>query len=108
MVIYEVNLVVKQNIADDYAAWLPGHIREMLALPGFEAAEWLEDVDYDPEEGADPRWTIHYRLGSHDDFIRYAEHDAERMRGEAIDRFGNDFEATRRILRVEDVFERAA
>jgi hypothetical protein len=106
MIIYEVNLVVKRKIADDYAAWLKGHIREMLQLPGFESAEWLSDEDFHEEEGADPRWTVHYRLRSHDDFIRYAETDAERMRGEAIERFGRDFEATRRILRVEDAFER--
>ncbi len=106
MVIYEVNLVVKNKIADDYAAWLPGHIRDMLALPGFESAEWMSDEDFHEEQGADARWTIHYRLRSHDDFLRYAEQDAKRMRAEGIDRFGRDFEATRRILRVEETFAR--
>lgn len=108
MVIYEVNLTIKHKIAEAYAAWLPGHIREMLALPGFESAAWLSDADFHEEQGADPRWTIHYRLRSHDDFIRYAENDAERMRAEGIERFGKDFEATRRILRVEEDFGRAA
>ena len=106
MIIYEVNLVVKHKVAEAYAAWLPGHIREVLALPGFESAEWLSDADFHEESGADPRWTIQYRLGSHDDFLRYAENDAERMRAEGIERFGKNFEATRRILRVEDAFER--
>lgn len=106
MVIYEVNLIVKRDIAAEVAAWLPGHIREILALPGFEAAEWLSDEDFHEEEGADPRWTIHYRLRSHDDFIRYAEQDAERMRADGIERFGKNFEATRRVLRVEERFDR--
>jgi len=100
MIIYEVNLIVKQKIADDYADWLGPHIEEMLALPGFESAEWLEDVDYDVDEGADPRWVIHYRLRSHDDFVRYEQEHAEQMRAEGLERFGTKFEATRRILRV--------
>jgi|SRR5690606_27908887 len=104
MVIYEVNLIVRREVADEVAAWLPGHIREILALPGFESAEWLSDEDFHEGEGADPRWTIHYRLRSHDDFIRYAEQDAERMRADGIERFGKNFEATRRVLRVEESF----
>lgn len=104
MVLYEVNLIVKRDVADDYAAWLPGHIREMLGLPGFESAEWLSDEDFHEDAGADPRWTILYRLRSHDDFIRYAENEAERMRAEGIERFGKNFEATRRVLRVEERF----
>lgn len=104
MVIYEVNLIVKREVAGEVAAWLPGHIREILALPGFESAEWLSDEDFHEDEGADPRWTIHYRLRSHDDFIRYAENDAERMRADGLERFGGSFEATRRVLRVEEHF----
>ena len=100
MIVYEVNLTVDREIAGEYAAWLEEHIREMLALPGFESAEWLEDVDYDDTEGADPRWTIHYRLNSHDNLTRYFENDAERMRADGLERFGTKFQATRRVLRV--------
>ena len=108
MIIYEVNLTVDHAIADEYAAWLDGHIREMLALPGFASAEWLSDVDYDASEGSDPRWSIRYRLDSHDDLTRYFEQHAERMRAEGLDRFGTQFKATRRILRVHERFERGA
>ena len=101
MIVYEVNLTVDREIADDYAAWLKDHVREMLALPGFVSAEWLEDVDYDHSEGADPRWTILYRLGSHDDLTRYFEEDAERMRADGLDRFGTQFKATRRVLQTK-------
>ena len=105
MIVYEVNLTVKRDAADEVAAWLPGHIREMLALPGFESAEWFEDVDYDAEEGADPRWTVHYRLRTHDDLVRYFEEDAERMRADGLERFGGSFEATRRVLRSRTAVE---
>lgn len=108
MIIYEVNLTVDHDIADEYAAWLGEHIREMLALPGFESAAWLSDVDYHEEDGADPRWTIQYRLGSHDDLTRYFETHAERMRADGLERFGDGFKATRRILRVREEFGRAS
>ena len=102
MIVYEVNLTVDREIADDYAAWLGPHIEEMLALPGFESAEWLEDVDYDDEEGAAPRWSVRYRLASHEDLTRYYEEHAERMRADGLDRFGTKFQATRRVLQVRD------
>ncbi len=104
MIIYEVNLTVDRDIADDYAAWLTGHIGEMLALPGFESAEWLVDRHYDAGEGADPRWSVQYRLGCHDDFVRYERDHAERMRAEGIERFGDRFSATRRILEAREAF----
>ena len=100
MIVYEVNLVVKREIADDYADWLEDHIREILALPGFESAEWFEDVD----EGTDSRWTIQYRLRSHDDLLRYFEEHAERTRADGLGRFGDRFRATRRVLRAKQVF----
>ena len=104
MIIYEVNLTVDRDIAAEYERWLDGHIGEMLALPGFESAEWLEDRHYDEDEGADPRWSIQYRLGSHDDFLRYEQEHAGRMRAEGLDRFGDRFSATRRILEARQAF----
>ena len=102
MVVYEVNLTVDRDIADEYAGWLGEHVCEMLALPGFESAEWLEDAEADASAGADPRWTVHYRLGSYDDFLRYEREHAPRMRAEGLERFGTKFSATRRLLRVRE------
>ena len=36
MVIYEVNLYVDDDAAEEMAVWLKNHIREMLAFDGFE------------------------------------------------------------------------
>ncbi|MEM1041872.1 MAG: DUF4286 family protein [Bacteroidota bacterium] len=104
MIVYEVNLTVDRDIADAYAAWLGLHIEEMLTLPGFVSAEWLVDRHYNEEEGADPRWSVRYRLGSHDDLQRYVDEDAERMRADGLERFGDRFSATRRILEAREAF----
>ena len=49
MVIYEVNLTVDAEIADDYAAWLGPHIKEILEVDGFLSVEWFE-VETEDEE----------------------------------------------------------
>ena len=40
MIIYEVNLTVDPEIADEYAVWLRPHIVHILELDGFLGAEW--------------------------------------------------------------------
>jgi len=35
VVVYEVNLSVNKDIADQYSAWLKPHIAEILQLPGW-------------------------------------------------------------------------
>ena len=107
MIVYEVNLTVDHDAADEYAAWLEQHVAEMLALDGFESAEWFEDTDYhDAPGGGDAarRWTLHYRLRDRAALDRYLERDAERMRQEGLDRFAERFQATRRILEPKRQF----
>lgn len=49
-VIYEVNLDLEREIADQYIAWLKPHIQEIINLPGFVSAELMARE----EEKADP------------------------------------------------------
>ncbi len=60
MLIYEVNLYVGGDAAEEMAVWLKDHIREMLAFDGFEGTTWYFR---DPEEGRQ-RWSIHYQVDS--------------------------------------------
>ena len=41
MIIYEVNLTVDPDSADEYAAWLRPHVAHILEIDGFLGAEWL-------------------------------------------------------------------
>lgn len=101
MLLYEVNLSVEREVAEAFAIWLAEHVREMLRLPGFEAAEWLRDED---EGEGEVRWSVHYRLRSRADLARYVAEDAERMRQEGLARFGGRFRASRRVLRLRERF----
>ena len=41
MILYEVRIAVDRELAAEYHGWLEAHIREILALPGFQFAELL-------------------------------------------------------------------
>ena len=95
MTIYEVSLTVDAEIADDYAAWLGPHIKEILGLDGFLSAEWFE-VEIEDEEHV--HWCIQYRVKDRTALETYFIEHAERMRGDGLERFGGRFTAERRVL----------
>jgi antibiotic biosynthesis monooxygenase (ABM) superfamily enzyme len=94
-VIYEVTLHVHASIADAYLAWLREHIAEILALPGFEAAELDALVT---ESTTERSWCVRYRLHDRAALDVYLRDHAPRMRAAGITRFGNAFRAERRVM----------
>jgi len=98
-VVYEVTLTVERAIAGDYRAWLHGHVRQMLALPGFLDARLSEVGDPAPGEGA-VVFCCHYRLQDAAALDAYLRDHAPRMRAEGIERFGTRFSAQRRVMTV--------
>jgi Domain of unknown function (DUF4286) len=97
VIIYEVSICAKEQIAHDYHVWLAQHVREMLSLPGFVSAS-VELAEPDDETG-DVNWVVRYALSSHCALQTYFDQDAPRMRAAGIEKFGAQFIATRRILR---------
>lgn len=97
MIVYEVRVSVEAAIAADYRAWLDGHIREILAIPGFAEAELLREED---DDGGRVVWTIRYHLDSRDALETYLRDHAPRLRADGQARFGNRFSATRRVLEL--------
>ena len=94
-VIYEVSISVNQDTISEFDEWLPGHIAEMLALPGFLKARTFTTDDDDRGRA---RRITHYHLESEADLERYLAGFAAGMRQAAIDRFGDRIEAKRRTL----------
>jgi hypothetical protein len=94
-VIYEVSLAIEQDVVDEFDAWLQMHIDEMLAIPGFVDAR-VFSLEND-RQGRAQRVT-HYHLESEADLERYLAGPSAAMRHSAVDRFGDKFEASRRIL----------
>jgi quinol monooxygenase YgiN len=97
MVVYEVRVSVDAGVRESYRAWIDGHVREILALPGFERAElYVEDAD-----GGEPVFVIRYHLVSRAALEDYLRDHAPRLRAEGLARFGDRMRATRRVLALE-------
>lgn len=95
-VIYEVNLEITPNRVAELDAWLPGHVAELLAQPGFLSARILKDLEPAPDGRA--RRSIRYRLRDQQALDDYLAGPAERLRADGIRRFGAVMRAHRRVL----------
>lgn len=98
-VIYEVNLTVDVEVVEAFDEWLHDHTQDMLAIPGFISAN--TSVVDDQNEKTRQR-VVQYRLSDEAALAHYLEHDAERMRGKALEKFGENFTATRRVLSIAE------
>ena len=97
-VIYEVNVEVDAAVQDAYRAWLRDHVAEILALPGFKGAKIFDVLEPPPAAGRVGlcvQYTLHDRAAL-DDYLR--DH-APRLRADGVARFGDRFQASRRVLR---------
>ncbi|HRQ65735.1 MAG TPA: DUF4286 family protein [Xanthomonadaceae bacterium] len=100
MIVYEVNLKVRESVRAAWLDWLRGHVEDMLDFPGFRTAEILAE---DPAEPGWRRFCVRYHVASRADLERYLAEDAQRMRAEGMRLFAGQFEASRRVLsRVPD------
>lgn len=97
MILYEVNARVNVSVSDDYASWLNGHIRQILAISGFTGADWWREF---PETDGCVNFVIHYRLKDDAALDSYLENHAPALRAEAKTLFGEKFSATRRTLKL--------
>jgi len=94
-VTYEVALTPDPAILREFDLWLEGHVAEMLRLPGFDSAS-IHPAE-EPGTGR-PERVVRYRLESREALERYFREDAARMRADGVQRFGDRFSASRRIV----------
>lgn len=97
MIVYAVELDLDAPLGDEYLAWLQGHVREMLALPGFEGASILTRLEPPPAPGRRV-FCVHYRLRDRAAWEAYLADHAARMRAAGLARFGNRVRASRQLL----------
>ncbi len=94
--IYEVECQLDPDIVADYDAWLPGHVRDVLACQGFLGAT-IESPETPP--GERQRRRIRYRIESVAALDHYLENQATRLRTETAQRFGGRVQCERRVFR---------
>ncbi len=96
-VLYEVELEIDAGIRDAWLRWLDGHVREIVALPGFTGAEAAEVVD-PPSAPGTCTVCVRYRLVDGAALQAYLRDHAPRMRADGVARFGERMRARRRVL----------
>lgn len=104
-VIYEVNLELNKEIADEYMAWLRPHMMDMLQFEGFISGKIssFERV----KEYNDPQivpYVVTYRVRSREDLQKYFDYGATKMRGQATSKFKGKFKAWRRVIAPKEQY----
>ena len=94
--IYEVECQLDPDVVADYDAWLPGHVRDVLACPGFQGAS-IENPETPP--GERPRRRVRYRVDGAAALDNYFENDATRLRAATAQRFGGRVQCERRVFK---------
>jgi hypothetical protein len=94
--IYEVECDLDPDIVADYDAWLPGHVRDVLACPGFQGAS-VEAPESPP--GERQRRRVRYQLDGAASLDHYLENHATRLRTETAQRFGARLRCERRVFK---------
>ena len=100
MIIYEVNLTINPEVEAEFRSWLTDHIKQMLKLPGFIAAQ-IFTRKADEEDRALPKkalLTVHYTVKSRKELEEYFEKYAVKMRADGLQKFPEAFTVHRRIL----------
>jgi hypothetical protein len=94
--IYVVECELEPDIVADYDAWLPGHVRDVLACDGFLGAT----IDaLETPAGERQRRRIQYRLESVAALDHYLENKATQLRTETAERFGGRVHCERRVFK---------
>ena len=96
MIFYEVTVDVQASIAESYLEWLLEHVREMETFPGFGTAQVYEEQT---APDSIMRWVIIYPVHSATELEDYFQNEAPRMREDGLNRFSDQFTASRRILK---------
>jgi hypothetical protein len=94
-VAYEAELEIAPTRLHDVEAWLPGHVAEILQLPGFQSVESFKLGE--TADGWIRRKNV-YRVASREDLEHYLEHVAPQMSARLKASFGDSVRATRRML----------
>jgi hypothetical protein len=103
--IYEVECQLDPDIVAEYDAWLPGHVRDVLACTGFLSAS-IQATEMPPGERQHRR--VQYRVESLEALDHYLENSATRIRTETLTRFSGRVHCDRRVFKPREEIVPAA
>ena len=95
MIIYEVNLEINNDITKEYIHWLKSHVEDIVSFKGF-CSYVIYKIESDNTNTQ--QFTVQYTINNRENLQDYLDNHAGTMRAEAIQKFGHQFNASRRIL----------
>ena len=102
MIIYNVTANIDDSIHEEWLTWIKEHIPQVLATGKFTEAK-LSKVLVEEEMGG-VTYSIQYRAKSREDLDNYYQNDAERLRGEGLNKFADKMLAFRTELEIIDEY----
>ena len=98
MYIYNVSIQLESAIESDWLSWMNNkHLAEVMASGCFTAYNIFQLIE--PTEDGVCTYIVQYQADSLEDYERYAQTFAPKLRQDGFDRFGDRFIAFRTILK---------
>jgi len=102
-IFYQVNLEIDPQIESNFSIWLEKHIGEVLSIDGFINATWYKQLSSD--NNATLKWSVQYQLKDQSSLNSYLNNHAPRLRQDGIKHFSNQFNTSRTISYIHQVFD---
>ena len=102
MYIYNVTVNVDDSVHERWLTWIKEHIPQVLSTGKFEEAK-LTRVLVDEELGG-ITYSIQYRAKTREDLDAYYQNDANRLRKDGANHFGDKIVAFRTELQIIDEY----
>ena len=102
MIIYNVTVNIDESIHDEWLLWIKNHIPEVLATGRFSEAKLTKVLVKEDMGGV--TYSIQYRAKSRKALNNYYQFDAERLKSDSLQKFGDKMLAFRTELEIIDEF----
>lgn len=102
MIIYNVTVNIDESIHEEWLLWIKNHIPLVLATGRFSEARLTKVLI--KEEMGGLTYSIQYRAKSREDLDNYYTFDAEKLKSEALLKFGDKMLAFRTELEIIDEY----
>lgn len=100
MIIYNVTIKVDNEILDEWLVWIAEHMPQVVATGCFERSSFFELLE--PRVDEHRTFVAQYMAKTQEDYQRYVNDFAPKMREEGMQKFGEKFVAFRSILKKMD------
>ncbi len=98
MIYYRVKVSIDKDVESEWLRWMrTSHIIDVLTTGLFEYAELLKSSD---EYAGKSTYTVQYKLKSEENFNKYNDEFAQKLRHEHTTRYSAKFIASREINKV--------